>query len=63
MLARAPRLRELSPLPSPYLENVFEPLLDANPDERWLALWETNRGCPFSCTFCDWGSATAAKEK
>ena len=23
--------------------------------------WETNRGCPFSCTFCDWGSATASK--
>ena len=22
---------------------------------------ETNRGCPFQCTFCDWGSATAAK--
>ena len=20
-----------------------------------------NRGCPFSCTFCDWGSATASK--
>lgn len=58
---RAPRLRDLARVPSPYLENVFEPLLDANPDERWLALWETNRGCPFSCTFCDWGSATAAK--
>jgi len=22
---------------------------------------ETNRGCPFQCTFCDWGSAIAAK--
>ena len=35
--------------------------MEANPDERWLALWETNRGCPFSCTFCDWGSATAGQ--
>ena len=33
----------------------------ANPDETWIGLWETNRGCPFQCTFCDWGSATAAK--
>ena len=24
---------------------------------------ETNRGCPFACTFCDWGSLTYAKVK
>ena len=28
---------------------------------KWQATWETNRGCPFKCTFCDWGSATASK--
>jgi hypothetical protein len=22
---------------------------------------ETNRGCPYGCTFCDWGSATASR--
>ena len=22
---------------------------------------ETNRSCPFSCTYCDWGSATTSK--
>jgi hypothetical protein len=58
---RASRIGKLDEMPSPYLEGVFVPLMEANPDERWLALWETNRGCPFSCTFCDWGSATAAK--
>lgn len=58
---RAPRLRDLGQVPSPYLDDVFAPLMADNPEERWLALWETNRGCPFSCTFCDWGSATAAK--
>lgn len=25
------------------------------------AIWETNRGCPYKCTFCDWGSATNSK--
>jgi radical SAM superfamily enzyme YgiQ (UPF0313 family) len=55
------RIKELESVPSPYLGKVFDPLMEANPDESWLILWETNRGCPFSCTFCDWGSATAAK--
>jgi len=55
------RLDDLSGAPSPYLENMFESLMKANPQEKWLVLWETNRGCPFSCTFCDWGSAVASK--
>jgi radical SAM superfamily enzyme YgiQ (UPF0313 family) len=58
---RLPRLKDLSEVPSPYLEGVFAPLIDAAPDEDWLVLWETNRGCPFACTFCDWGSATNSK--
>lgn len=58
---KAARIHDLETIPSPYLDGVFEPLMRANPNERWLMLWETNRGCPFSCTFCDWGSATAAK--
>jgi tRNA A37 methylthiotransferase MiaB len=58
---KAGRLREIETLPSPYLEGTFAPLMAAQPDETWIVLWETNRGCPFSCTFCDWGSATASK--
>lgn len=58
---KATRLTDLSVIPSPYLENVFEPLMRANPREKWALLWETNRGCPFACTFCDWGSAVASK--
>lgn len=58
---RTDRIKDLSTVPSPYLDGVFESLLRANPNEQWIALWETNRGCPFSCTFCDWGSAVASK--
>lgn len=58
---RAPRVPDLSQFPSPFLENVFEPIIEANPDLHWQSAWETNRGCPFGCTFCDWGSAIAGK--
>ncbi|MBM3599002.1 MAG: radical SAM protein [Alphaproteobacteria bacterium] len=57
----AQRFRDIAQLPSPFLTDMFEPLMAANPQETWIVLWETNRGCPFQCTFCDWGSATAAK--
>lgn len=58
---RAVRPRELEYIPSPFLNQVFEPLMQAWPDVRWSSMWETNRGCPFTCVFCDWGSATASK--
>ena len=55
---KADRTKDLSAFPSPYLSGVFDNLISI-PDEEWLVLWETNRGCPFQCTFCDWGSAIA----
>ena len=55
------RIRELECIPSPYLSGIFDRLIEAYPKNEWLILWETNRGCPFKCTFCDWGSATASK--
>ncbi len=58
---RGKRINDLDRVPSPYLTGIFEPLMAAHPEHRWIAMWETNRGCPFSCTFCDWGSATAQK--
>lgn len=38
--------------PSPYLTGVFDPLMEANPEQEWAGLLETNRGCPFKCSFC-----------
>ena len=55
------RIRELECIPSPYLSGTFDRLIETYPKNEWLILWETNRGCPFKCTFCDWGSATASK--
>src|SRR6185295_515192 len=31
------------------------------PDLHFQALQETNRGCPYACTFCAWGSASLSK--
>ena len=39
---------------SPYLDGTFDALLESHPKHFSMALIETNRGCPFSCTFCDW---------
>jgi radical SAM superfamily enzyme YgiQ (UPF0313 family) len=58
---RPKRITDLDRVPSPYLTGIFDRLMTAHPDHKWIAMWETNRGCPFRCTFCDWGSATAQK--
>ncbi len=55
------RLNDLDSLPSPYLTNTVWKLVDKVEGIRWIASWETNRGCPYECTFCDWGSATFTK--
>jgi radical SAM superfamily enzyme YgiQ (UPF0313 family) len=54
------RLNDLE-IPSPFLSGVFDDILANNPDYVFNATLETNRGCPFQCTFCDWGSLTYAK--
>ena len=51
-------------IPSPYLTGVFDKIMEeADPNHVWNGTLETNRGCPFACTFCDWGSLTYAKIK
>jgi radical SAM superfamily enzyme YgiQ (UPF0313 family) len=63
--APAERIQNLDPIPSPYLIGLFDDLADEARRENIEvnALLETNRGCPFSCTFCDWGGLTHSKVK
>ena len=55
------RINDLDSLPSAYLTNTVWDLIDKIDGIKWIAAWETNRGCPYQCTFCDWGSATFTK--
>lgn len=55
------RINDLDSLPSPYLTNMVWKLTNKEEGIDFLASWETNRGCPYQCTFCDWGSATFTK--
>lgn len=51
-------------MPSPYLLGLFDNLVDNVDANVWFqAMLETNRGCPFACTFCDWGTTTYSKVK
>ncbi|MFO0756783.1 MAG: cobalamin-dependent protein [Byssovorax sp.] len=50
-----PRITDLSEVPSPFLEGLFE-----KNKYTWTVI-ETNRGCPFKCNYCYWGAAIGAK--
>jgi hypothetical protein len=60
---KLPRIDNLEEVPSPYSTGVFDHLVEQNPDMLWDASFETNRGCPYACTFCDWGGLTLSKVK
>ena len=52
------RITDVDSIPSPYLTGLFDSFA-AGPGRA--AMIETNRGCPYGCTFCDWGSATLSR--
>lgn len=56
------RLEQLD-IPSPYLTGVFDQVIQQHPKALWSVVLETNRGCPYACTFCDWGGVTYSKIK
>ncbi len=56
-----PRIKDLSQLPSPYTMGLFDEMI--NGSDQWTAIFESNRGCPYQCGFCNWGSLTQSKIK
>jgi len=53
--------KDLDMYPSPYLEGLFDPIMQSNEYEM-QAIIETNRGCPFPCSFCYWGQGGLSRK-
>jgi radical SAM superfamily enzyme YgiQ (UPF0313 family) len=52
-----PRLKEVEELPSPWLSGIQDEFFDG----KLAPMIETNRGCPFTCTFCVQGTSFYTK--
>ena len=52
-----PRHREISEIPSPWLTGIQDEFFDG----RLAPMIETNRGCPFTCTYCVQGTSWYTK--
>ena len=56
-----PRMEDLDVVPSPLLTGAIE-LTGPDGVFRYdVALLETNRGCPYKCSFCYWGGAVGQR--
>lgn len=55
-VVKTPRLTDLTNIPSPYTMGIFDDIIKRYPNFHWRTTFETNRGCPYTCTFCTWGS-------
>lgn len=51
------RTNSLDGIPSPYTTGILDPFFDG----KLTPMLQTNRGCPFSCSFCVDGSDTVRK--
>lgn len=52
---------ESQELPLPYLDGTLDKIMEEG--NNLSAPLETNRGCPYGCSYCDWGGTTNSKIK
>jgi len=55
-------IKDLDIFPSPYVNNIYKELIQDNSDIQFKAIVETNRGCPFKCSYCFWGVSVGQKK-
>ncbi|HEX7838339.1 MAG TPA: KedN5 family methylcobalamin-dependent radical SAM C-methyltransferase [Kofleriaceae bacterium] len=56
-----PRISDLDMIPSPLLTGTLQLRYPDGRQKYDVVLLETNRGCPYTCSFCYWGGATGQK--
>ena len=52
------RDKSITDIPSPYITGILDEFIGS---PKLIPLLESNRGCPFPCTFCVWGIAALDK--
>jgi radical SAM C-methyltransferase len=55
------RIEDLDLIPSPSLSGALELTRPTGEFRYDVALMETNRGCPYKCSFCYWGGAVGQR--
>lgn len=50
-------ITDLDEIPSPFTDGLVDEFFE----QDLIPMIETNRGCPFGCTYCDWGAAGLGK--
>lgn len=54
-IVRIPQqLNDLDEYPSPYLTGIFDDIMAEHPEIIFNMTVETNRGCPYTCAYCEW---------
>jgi len=54
----AVRRKNINDIPSPILEGFYEPIMAKYPEDTMFQVtWESLRGCPYHCSFCDIGES------